>query len=378
MGENPKAVLRQAADDPKHLSERVARTQCQRDAQIVLNNLHDHQVFYYPRALEDWGQLRHLTHLCDTFIFCDWNVAAKIVTGDFNLPGLRADSIVPLETDTVAYLSNSAALPANIIHDLPHPAVGQPWGIYAQLTRSVGNVLRPIHLFCLGMNAETAFFNLFIPRSTAPKVICQDFSIGDVSVWDRPLGQLVRRCETRPTFLVSNRGKTPYTEHWQRFGNWFSSWVAQDYRPEPVQAKPVDGARRVIVKRGQLTPETVAVGEAIVLPVDRYTRHQQQWPVGARILLAPDDQAGQILGQPDNVEFLGHRYAPLGDVLECITKTCVEHAVSRVSSVGIGYEDEGPVLDQWRRQPGLPLELTIYCECEGDVAAFGPYADEIR
>jgi hypothetical protein len=27
---------------------------------------------------------------------------------------------------------------------------------------------------------------------------------------------------------------------------------------------------------------------------------------------------------------------------------------------------------------GSPLELTIYCEEEGDVASFGPYADVIQ
>jgi hypothetical protein len=133
------------------------------------------------------------------------------------------------------------------------------------------------------------------------------------------------------------------------------------------------------VKGGRLTPEAVADCEAIVLPIALYTQHQQQWPVGARfLLLAPSDQAGQLHGQPDNVVFLGHRHAPLGHVLERITEKCAELAVSRVSCVGIGYEDEGPELDQWRRQPGAPLELTIYCEHEGDVASFGPCADVIQ
>jgi hypothetical protein len=174
----------------------------------------------------------------------------------------------------------------------------------------------------------------------------------------------------------------PYPRLRQRFPDWNRSpaaYVQKDFPAAAVQSNPLGGTRKVIVRRGRLTPEAVPDSEAIVLPIDFYQQNQSQWPVGARILLlAPPDQAGQLHGHTDKVVFLGHRHAPLGHVLERITETCAELAVSRVSSVGIGYEDEGPELDKWRRQQGIPLELTIYCEHEGDVASFGPYADVIQ
>ena len=387
MPEDPRDFLNnrvQISTAPDRRFKRLEQTKHQRDAQLVLETMHEGKprVFFYPGAGHDWEPLHRLTHLCDTFIFCDFGVAAASVAGDFGLPGLRTDSIVPLDADTVTYLSDPTSVPDNIRHNLEggqRTPAAQPWGKYARLTRTVGNIERRIDFFYLGMESVTAFFHLFIPESTAPKVICQPLSIGDFFHWDGPLAQIVRMCETRPKFLVSNRRTPPYTEHWQRFGNWFSSWVAQDYQPESVQAKPLGGDRQVIVKRGHLTPESVADYEAIVLTVGRYTGYQQQWPVGASILLlAPSDQAGQLHGHPDNVVFLGQRYAPLGDVLERIPETCAELAVTRVASVFIGYEDEGPVLDQWRQQSGMRLELTIYCEEEGDVASFGPYADKIH
>ena len=76
--------------------------------------------------------------------------------------------------------------------------------------------------------------------------------------------------------------------------------------------------------------------------------------------------------------FVGSKRVSLGILLERLTKECAEYSVRRVFSVGIGHEDEGPELDKWRRQAGSPMELTIYCEQEGDVASFGPFADMVE
>lgn len=94
----------------------------------------------------------------------------------------------------------------------------------------------------------------------------------------------------------------------------------------------------------------------------------------------PPDQEGQLPHPDDRVRFLGQK-APLQNVLNNLAAVCGQkniRRIARVASVGIGYEDEGPELDRWRRQGGMPLELTIYCEHEGDVVSFGPYADEIH
>jgi hypothetical protein len=135
----------------------------------------------------------------------------------------------------------------------------------------------------------------------------------------------------------------------------------------------------VIVKRGALTPEAVVGSDAVVLPMTLYTKHREEWPAPAKImLLTPSDQEGQLPAHEDRVVFLGSKRAPLGNLLDCLAQTCGRLNIRRVSSVGIGYEDEGPELDAWRRRAGPALALTIYCEHEGDVVSLGPYADDIQ
>jgi hypothetical protein len=96
------------------------------------------------------------------------------------------------------------------------------------------------------------------------------------------------------------------------------------------------------------------------------------------MLLAPSNQEGQLPSHDHRVVFPGSKKAPLGNLLDALAQACTNLASGRVASVGIGYEDEGPELQKWREQMGSPLELTIYCEEEGDVASFGPYADVIQ
>ena len=245
MAEDPKQFLRNAAPfgaSRDRRLKRLERTQRQRDAQLLVENIHERKrrVFFYPGAGHDWEPLHRLTHLCDAFVFCDFGVAAETVTGDFGLPGLTTDFIVPLDTDLLAYLSDPAWLPANIRHTLEgfvRPRASQPWGKYARLTRSVGNDRRSIDFLYLGMEGVVAFFHLFIPVGTAPKAICLNFGCDPNGAafydWGGPLGQLVARCETRPTFLIGGGGGPdgtwPYPRLWQLFGGWLSSWVAQDY-----------------------------------------------------------------------------------------------------------------------------------------------------
>ena len=67
---------------------------------------------------------------------------------------------------------------------------------------------------------------------------------------------------------------------------------------------------------------------------------------------------------------------PLGTALARLQRRC--QGAEKIATVRLGFEDEGPELDQWRRQPGEPLELTIYCELPGDVESLGPHADVIQ
>ena len=398
MAEDPKRVFRAAAEQGQFraageaLRERRTKTQRQRDAQFVLESLHEHRVFYYPGSEREWEPLRRLTHLCDTFIFCDWNVTADGVTGDFGLDNVTTDFIVPLCKEDVAYLADPNPLPHGIrqgVQELVGPHV-EPWGKYAQLTRTVGDVVRKLHFFYLGMEGLTAYFNLFAPIATAPRLLCMKFGMDPNGVafgnWaDGLLGRIIREVGASPEETVGLGGPGsgwPYPTLWQRFAGWPGSpsvYVPENFRPGQIQPTPLgDAPRRVIVRRGLLTAENVGVCDAIVLTLAEYTQHLAAWPAQLRIfLLVPPDQQGQLPRPDDRVRFLGHK-APLQDVLNNLDAACRRENIRRVASVGIGYEDEGPELDKWRRQPGIPLELTIYCELPGDVESFGPYADEIR
>jgi hypothetical protein len=297
--------------------------------------------------------------------------------------------VVPLDTDTITYLSDGSRLPASIrraIQQFHRDHQIEPWGKYARLTRSVGEVERALHFFYFGIEGITTFFNLFTPVSTAPRAVCLRCSCDPngpyFCEWGGPFAQLVRRCQVKPSYVLGCGGpgsSWPYSRLWQQFPGWLDMWVSPDYVPEGIQCNPLGGARRVIVKRGILTPEAVAGMDAVVLSIPLYKKHRERWPKGTRIiLLAPASQRGQLPAQDERVVFLGSKRAPLGKLLDCLAQTCEELNIHRVSSVGIGYEDEGPVLQEWREQPGEPLELTIYCVEEGDVTSCGPYADQIQ
>jgi hypothetical protein len=297
--------------------------------------------------------------------------------------------------EDVGYLADRNPLPRSVRQGVGALVGGpaepwKPWAKYAQLTRTVGDVKRKLHFFYLGMEGITAYFNLFAPHRMAPRVLCLKFGMDHnaAAFWnwaDGLLGRIIRGVKAFPEQMVGVGGPGsdwPYPTLWQQFPGWPESpnaYVPANFGPGRIQSAPLaDAPRRVIVRRGCLTAGNVGDCDAIVLTLAAYTQHLASWPAHLRIfLLVPPDQGGQLPHPDDRVRFLGHK-APLQDVLNNLAAACGGDNIRRVASVGIGYEDEGPVLDQWRRQPGAPLELTIYCEHEGDVASFGPYADNIH
>ena len=316
MAEDPKRTLKDASekqqykDAGKPLPERRVKTERQRDAQLVLENLHEHRVLYYPGARQEWEPLRRLTHLCDTFIFCDWNVAAESVTGDFGLAGVVTDFIIPLCKEDVAYLTDLGPLPHSIregVRDLAGAHVEPSWGKYAQLTRTVGDVTRKLHFFYLAMDGIAAYFNLFAPHKMASRVLCMKFGMdpngrqfGD---WAGGLlGRIIDGVKVSPeqTIGVGGPGANwPYPTLWQQFPGWPGSpnaYARENFEAGQIQPAPLGCApRRVIVRRGLLTSENVGDCDAIVLTLKEYKQHLASWPAHLRIfLLVPSDHEGQL------------------------------------------------------------------------------------
>ena len=193
MAESPKKTLGEISEEAK--SEKDFRKRIAH-YYILRRPSEGHKVFFYPGAGRDWESLRHLTHLCNTFIFCDWGVTPDSVTGDFDIPGLALDFIEPLGQDKVDELSSRLHLPADIRVMLGRfdgqEGRVKPWGKYAALRRKVGDVDRRIYFLYLGIEGVTAFSNLFIPGGAAPQMIGVVFAV-DFSDWNGPFGRVVLR-----------------------------------------------------------------------------------------------------------------------------------------------------------------------------------------
>jgi hypothetical protein len=171
-------------------------TRVRRQPQVILENISEHRVLFYPGAGLDWEPIHRLTHQCDTLIFCDWETNPDVVNDRFAVPGLRTQIVVPLDTETITRLADASRLHPRIWRivkrDGPPPVAA--WGKYARLVRSVGNEKRTIHFFYLGMEGVTVFFNLFTPLRAAPQTLCL-VGVGGFAGnwtnfhdWDRPLG----------------------------------------------------------------------------------------------------------------------------------------------------------------------------------------------
>lgn len=382
--------LQNFADAGDALRQRRTRTGRQRTAQRLLENIHEHQVFYYPGAGTDYEPLRRLTHVCDTFIFCDPGVVSDHVCGDFKFSGLATEFVVPLTREDLEYLTEKTALPSRLaarLQKIGERADG-PWGKYARLSRTVGEATKTIHFFYLGMEGNTVYYNLFAPAKTAPRVLCMKFGM-DPNGWlfgnwsEGVLGQIIRGIGALPEQTIGIGGpgsEWPHNFLWQRFSGWPGSPAAfTTQMSEPIQATPQKGCRQVIVKEGCLTPGTVNGSEAIVLPIEGYLKERELWPEKAKLLLlVPPDQKGRLAHRDERVEFIGSKRRPLAEVLASVTRACECLGIKSVSSIGIGYEDEGPALDAWRRGSGRPLKLTIHCKHKGDLASLAPHADRLE
>lgn len=315
------------------------------EAVALLQNLGSHKVFLYPRgacAQFDWQPLYRLTHQCDVFVFTDCgntqagqfeeavkNIARSTPVADC----LRFERLVPLSS-----------------------SLAQGWGMVVELTRTVGSLDRRVHLVALAGNWVSLYNTLFWERKP-PRFLC----VKNLSGFDRSNGILGETAQgpydNAPMYLVDSLSSRPqhwrWTHPWQDYPGWGArAWSAYREHHLRLQASSFHTeARKVIVKKARLDVKAIGTVRAVLMPhrvmVDNNTVATPDWP------------------------------QPMAAFLSELEVVCRQHHIDRVACVPFGFEDEGPVLDEWRRKSRLPLTLDIYCKRTGDVIAFNGCVDEL-
>jgi hypothetical protein len=249
-----------------------------------------------------------------------------------------------------------------------------------ELRRTVGSDQREFWVLGVGLEAARVYKALFVERGLALKYLC--LFPGVDNSWSGTLARLVQaNADAEPEFVISSNASHdwPWAQLWQAFNNWAGmvTYALRDRPLDQVVARGSDGRRTVRVRGTALTPATI--GEARIAHITVAAHQQYHWPRHIKLLVEappeyePDPRTYRLNPTFDTVTLSG---LPLKKALVLLQRKCLD--ADRVATIRLGFEDEGPELNEWRREPGAPLELTIYCEHEGDVVSFGPYADVIQ
>jgi len=375
-------LQQQGVDDPNpelldHLGAGIVEEQkrLQPETAKLLNSLRDGRIFFYPACDKDWNPLHRFTHLCDTFVYCDYN-AQDAEFGDCHrlmydrIPqgvGLEVRRISNLHAHTVTELAAPDGQPDDF------PNVVGAWGKAIELIRHIGDQQRNILLLYFRAEGVTLYRNLFNKRSIAPRVICLK-QCGDgfggqnwttFTRWNGPLGRAVWENRDRPEFIVSAYYPPdydwPWCRVWQEHRNWRSdlsqtltSFVLPSALPAPGGAPQ---------RRGGIVAADVNM---------RDVRNRTI----VRIKPPPYVHTNIPNGEP--VMSLQREEAQSLEVaLRNLRRDCAQPEIANVHSIGCHFEDEAPALSAWKWRTTTPRTLTIHCESEGDLACYGPAADEV-
>ena len=350
-----------------------------------LNGLSDRRIFFYPACGFDWTPLHRFTHLCDTFVYCDYRTETmypadfkeKIdATARHREIGLEVRNVTALHDEAVKLLANpNFDLAQPDLESAGFPHVEATWGKMVELTRHVGGHQRAIHLLYFRAEGVTLYRNLFTKRSIAPRMVCfkycQDGCDGanwtTFLRWDGPLGRAVWENRVRPEFIVSayapednappddRRYDWPWRRVWQQHSRWV---VGNEVSQLTSYVLPYDlpASAGTPTRYGRHQAE----GERTIIKLKRPPHSPANIPAGARVVP------------------LGRQNAPsLGEALNHLSQGCDRDGITDVHSVGCHFEDEAPALYAWKWENRKLRTLTIHCETEGDLACYGPAADEV-
>jgi len=346
--------------------------------------------FFYPGCGTDLEPLARFSHLCDSFVYVDWNVGLDNVVASFRagLRGGRQDSRLELLDDGLdrsptdllggGPLLGDAAIPVSFPAGFRLTTeetssydrrLGQvlapvrPWAREFTFLRTVGSVVRELKLTYIAAEGLAAYCALYASRGIAPQFLCTiqsgpGFGFG----WTRleePGGtfeRLLLACAPRPRVWVRG-GRMLGVEG----GRW------------PVRIQAHKGwSARAYVREGNApfgSPDPVDIrGEGRTVTLDPR-------PIGAKDLadfdaafLPPRLLARWGLPACDNAVAWPDSAASLGECLERIDKVSRDRGFRRVVMVPQGREDEGVLLREWARRGGLPDRLGVHFAGDLDFA----------
>ena len=382
------------------------------------------RTLFYPASWLDWQPLIRLSHLCDTFLYCDLGISLECFTTSLpgNLsphPNLRLVDLKPIDSALFANAETGLAqkFPNEEFKRRYAPQI--MGGQKAILEVRIGDCVRTITLIYLNQEGIAAYYGLYSSRDASPRVICRtDNGFMDKAGWEEPLGRLVNQSRKQPQFILDGMGHNresdwPWTHEWQKYPDLIRdrlngccySQRSEVLSPEPVELSPVNttNGRSVTLRRGPLRPENI--GNVDTVLITDIMAQNTVWPEDmAVIVLHRSRDAGvqyvhesvlfyetkkiaptaktfnqladicrasgiqlKYLRQNVNVLFTGlDDVLSMRNILNKLTCFCRARGIKRIASVPFGFEHEGCELADWRAESGSELQITFYCETPGE------------
>ena len=356
----------------------------------LLNDLKNRRIFFYPACGKDWNPLHRFTHLCDTFVFCDYGADEAAFSDIDRIDNLICDSpareqglqvieVSSLHLNTVNELGTPDAQPAD------YPNIIGKWGKVINLVRHIGGHQREIRLFYFRTEGVTLYRNLFNKNSIAPKIIClkqceEGFGGQNWTTftrWNGPLGRAVWENPCRPDFIVcynQHDYNWPWNRVWQMHSDWITE-LGRDTLTSYVLPNVLPASGGAPMRCGHLFND---VGH--LDPLNNRTMIKIIAPQNPPAAVADNGPTISLIRTQTYLrEEIGSH--SLQSALNGLRTQCMQNGTDHVHSFGCHFEDEAQMLYEWKWaliNPNiLPKSLTIHCESEGDLACYGSVADEI-
>jgi hypothetical protein len=182
----------------------------------LLNSVDKRRVLFYPACGFDWQPLRWFSHLCDFFIYCDWNTPRdgfKQSLRETQSPQLATAPEIFVPQIVQKYLPWSSQM-ANLPFVIGNPGDAvEPWIELAKLTLASSPKQEPLWMLYFSADPIEVYQRMFAARQTAPKVIClkQPPDVPNAA-WQAfvaengPLAQAVRENPQHPLYVVQSIG----------------------------------------------------------------------------------------------------------------------------------------------------------------------------